>query len=130
LADKLPSHLLPDALSAALSIQDERYRADALTALADKLPEVLPDALSAALSIQDEEYRAQILKALAPRLSQIAPARLFPLWQNALHSLSRRTRPVLLQELAILVPVLFALGGEKALAEIAGAVQDVARWWR
>ncbi|WP_017714973.1 NB-ARC domain-containing protein [Kamptonema formosum] len=129
LADKLPE-VLPDALQAAQSIHDEWGRAKALSVLADKLPEVLPPALQAAQSIEDEKLRVPVLRALAPRLSQIPPARLFPLWRDALHSLSRRTRKNLLSDLGALVPVMFALGGEKALAEIAGAVQDVARWWR
>ena len=40
MADKLPPDLLPEALAAAREIQDESYRADALSSLADKLLQV------------------------------------------------------------------------------------------
>ncbi|MFN6485299.1 hypothetical protein [Nostoc sp. DedQUE02] len=131
LADKLPDVLLPQALEAALAIQDERFRAQALSALADKLPDVLlPQALEAALAIQSERFRAQALSALASGLSQMPNAKLFPLWQNTLHELSVRTRPNLLQDIKALFPVIFALGGEAATAEVARAIVDVARWWK
>ncbi|MHC5748465.1 MAG: hypothetical protein ACYTXT_42815, partial [Nostoc sp.] len=73
LVNHLPAPLkelaLKKALAAALQIQDQRYRADALTALADKLPDLLPQALATALQIQDQRYRAQALTALADKLS-------------------------------------------------------------
>ncbi|MGI2908823.1 NB-ARC domain-containing protein, partial [Tolypothrix sp. VBCCA 56010] len=72
LVNYLPPNLeklaLSKALAAARSIQSERYRADALRALAEKLPEVLPEALAAARSIQDEDSRADALRALAEKL--------------------------------------------------------------
>ncbi|WP_062291611.1 NB-ARC domain-containing protein [Nostoc piscinale] len=72
LVNYLPPNLeklaLSEALSAARSIQDERYRADALRALAGKLPELLPEALSTARSIQSESYRTFALRAIADKL--------------------------------------------------------------
>ncbi|MFN6480821.1 NB-ARC domain-containing protein [Nostoc sp. DedQUE07] len=130
LADKLPPELLLQALEATRAIQDERYRADALNALANKLPELLPEALEAAMAIQDEEYRALALSALASGLSQMPNAKLFPLWQDTLDKLCLRTRPNLLQDIKVLFPVIFALGGQAATAELARAIQDVARWWK
>ncbi|MEA5602446.1 hypothetical protein, partial [Nostoc sp. UHCC 0252] len=94
------------------------------------LPDVLPQALEAALAIRSEEYRAETLSALAPGLSQMPNAKLFPLWQDTLHELSIRTRPNLLQDIKVLFPVIFALGGEAATAEVARAIVDVARWWK
>ncbi|MEH1913458.1 hypothetical protein, partial [Nostoc sp.] len=122
--------LLPEALAAARAIQDEYSRALALRALAEKLPELLPEALAAARAIQDEYSRALALRALAFGLSQIPSTELFPLWQDTLHELSLRTRPNLLQDIKALFPVIFALGGEAATAEVARAIEDVARWWR
>ncbi|MFN6493611.1 hypothetical protein [Nostoc sp. DedQUE03] len=135
LVNYLPPNLkklaLSEALEAALAIQDEWSRAQALSALADKLPDVLlPQALEAALAIQSERFRAQALSALASGLSQMPNAKLFPLWQNTLHELSVRTRPNLLQDIKALFPVIFALGGEAATAEVARAIVDVARWWK
>ncbi|MCA1990590.1 MAG: CHAT domain-containing protein [Coleofasciculus sp. S288] len=130
LAEKLPD-VLPIALEAARAIQDESSRADALSALAPKLPEsLLPIALEAARAIQDESYRADALRALASYLSQIPEAQLISLWQETLHLLSLRTRQSLLSDLAVLVPVIFALDGQETMAETFRAIQDVARWWR
>ncbi|MGF1991785.1 MAG: NB-ARC domain-containing protein [Nostoc sp. ZfuVER08] len=131
LADKLPPELLPEALAAARAIQSEDYRAYALSALADKLPpELLPEALAAARAIQYDYSRANALSALASGLSQMPAAELFSLWQDTLHELSLRTRPNLLQDIKALFPVIFALGGEAATAELAHAIVDVARWWK
>ncbi|BAY20505.1 NB-ARC domain-containing protein [Calothrix sp. NIES-2100] len=129
LADKLPD-ILPEALAAARAIQDEDSRAKALRALADKLPDILPEALAAARAIQDEDSRAKALSALADSLSQMPSTKLLPLWQNTLYELSLRTRPVVLQDIKALFPVIFALGGEVATAEVARAIADVARWWK
>ncbi|MBD2338875.1 hypothetical protein H6G64_18025 [Calothrix sp. FACHB-156] len=72
LVNYLPPNLeklaLKEALATARAIQDEYSRADALRALADKLPEVLPEALAAARAIQDEYSRASALRALADKL--------------------------------------------------------------
>ncbi|MEH2109940.1 hypothetical protein, partial [Nostoc sp.] len=106
------------------------YRVKALSALAEKLPELLPEALAAARAIQDEDYRAKALSALASGLSQMPSTELFPLWRDTLHKLSLHTRPNLLQDIQALFPVIFALGGEAATAEIARAIVDVGRWWR
>ncbi|MEH2333556.1 hypothetical protein [Nostoc sp.] len=132
LAEKLPPELLPEALAAARAIQDESNRAKALSALAEKLPpKLLPEALAAARAIQSEYFlRALALSALASRLSQMPSTELFPLWQDTLHELSLHTRGDLLQDIKALFPVIFALGGETATAEIARAIVDVARWWR
>ncbi|MBW4500622.1 MAG: hypothetical protein KME57_13945 [Scytonema hyalinum WJT4-NPBG1] len=129
LADKLPIDLLPEALTAAKLIQDESDRAEALAALADKLPEVLPEALAAAKLIQDEYSRAQPLAALALPLSKIPTTLLFPVWGQTLHELSLRTRRNLLSDIEKLVPVIFALGGQEAIAEVSCAISNVARWW-
>ncbi|WGV27274.1 NB-ARC domain-containing protein [Halotia branconii] len=130
LATDILPEVLPEALTAARAIQDEKYRASALSALADKLPEVLPEALTAARAIQDESHRADALGALASGLSKMPNTKLFPVWQDTLDELSLRTRPNLLADIKALFPVIFALGGEVATAEVAHAIIDVGRWWK
>ena len=80
LIDKLPSDLLPQALNVALAIDSSSWgmysdfsRVKALTALADKLPEIIPSVLDAALEIQDEKDRAEALIGLADKLPEILP---------------------------------------------------------
>jgi hypothetical protein len=73
--------------------QDEWRRADALTALAERLPpELLPEALAAAREIEDEWRRADALTALAERL----PPELLPEALAAAREIKdewRRARP-------------------------------------
>ncbi|NEQ10400.1 MAG: hypothetical protein F6K37_32060 [Moorea sp. SIO4E2] len=69
----LPSSLLPEALDCARGISDEKYRADALVALAPHLPDVLPQALDCARGISDESDRAHALVALAPHFPDVLP---------------------------------------------------------
>ncbi len=60
---------LQKVLAAAREIQDESSRANALSALAEKLPpELLPEALAAARAIQNQSNRANALSALAEKL--------------------------------------------------------------
>ncbi|MEH1897274.1 MAG: NB-ARC domain-containing protein [Nostoc sp.] len=69
LTPNLQKLALQKALAAARAIQSEYSRADALSALADKLPpELLPEALTAARAIKDESNRAKALSALADKL--------------------------------------------------------------
>ena len=79
LADQLPNseplklQVLQVSFQAAQAIQSESYRAQALTALADKLPEILPKAFEAALVIQDEYARAKVLITLSDKLPEALP---------------------------------------------------------
>ncbi|OUL23253.1 hypothetical protein BV378_21420, partial [Nostoc sp. RF31YmG] len=98
-------------------------------ALAEKLLELLPEAL-AADAFEDKLDRADALSALASGLSKMPNAKLFLLWQDTVDELSVRTRSDLLSDIKALFPVIFALGGEAATAELAHAIVDVGRWWR
>ncbi|MEH1921762.1 NB-ARC domain-containing protein [Nostoc sp.] len=71
LSPNIKTIALQKALTTARAIQDEEYRADALRALADKLPEVLLEALAAARAIQDEQNRIDALRALADKLPEV-----------------------------------------------------------
>ncbi|QMS87085.1 hypothetical protein HUN01_05645 [Nostoc edaphicum CCNP1411] len=78
LVNYLPPNLqelaLQKVLAAATEIQDESSRANALSALAEKLPpELLPEALAAAKAIQSEYYCAYFLSTLADKLPDILP---------------------------------------------------------
>ena len=77
LVDYLPDNLkklaLSEALAEARQIQNEIARAQVLSALADKLPEILPEALAEARQIQFEYPRLKVLTALADKLPEILP---------------------------------------------------------
>ncbi|MEH1847880.1 MAG: NB-ARC domain-containing protein [Nostoc sp.] len=60
---------LQKALAAAKAIQNERYRASALSILGDKLPpDLLLEALTVARAIHSEQYRSYALSALGDKL--------------------------------------------------------------
>ena len=79
LAPILARDLRPRALEVALAIRDERWRTDALVALAQHLPDLLPDALQAARELQSETARAEAIAVLIPSLVQIDPSQAYEL---------------------------------------------------
>ncbi|MEH2226510.1 NB-ARC domain-containing protein, partial [Nostoc sp.] len=106
LTPNLQELALQKALAAARAIQDEDYRGYALSALAQKLPEVLPEALAAARAIQHEYFRANALSALAQKLPELLPEALAAARAiqfedsraNALSALAQKLPPELLPE--------------------------------
>jgi hypothetical protein len=134
LAPYLSSDLLCAAFAAIRDIEDESVRADTLCALAlhllpDLQSQALHDALAAIRDISDEYARTAALGTLAPRLIQIPRQDLYPMWQETLPVLARRTRRDLLTDLRALVPVIVALGGSDAITATFRAIQDVATQW-
>ena len=117
------------ALAYACQIKDSQKQAEALTKLAPHLPETLwPEALAAARSIQSEDKRA---KAFSTLLSELNPSSVnYSLWKECLEILATNNRKVVLKNISQLSPIIMALGGKEALAEIALAIQDVGRWWK
>jgi len=73
--------------------------------------------------------KSVLAAALALRLAELPRPDLYPLWDETLPLLARRTRRNLLADLRALVPVIHALGGDEAIAETFRAIQDTARWW-
>ncbi|MBD2255516.1 NB-ARC domain-containing protein [Nostoc parmelioides] len=129
LADKLPE-LLPEALAVTKAIKSDKDRLRLLKDLAEKIPpELLGEALATARAIQAEWSRFETLSTFAPYLSQIPASQLLPIWSDTLHQCSVRTRNDLLQDIEALAPVIFALGGQTAVAEVVSAILDIARWW-
>jgi hypothetical protein len=134
LAPHLPEPLLRQALEAARAIEDAGYRAEALAVLVLHLPEPLrgeasQQALEAAQIIEYSYDRARALAGLAPHLAKLPPPTLYSLWGKTLPLLAAHTRNDLLDDLRALLPVLMALGGEPAVAEVFRAVQDIGQWW-
>nr|MBD2773305.1 hypothetical protein [Iningainema tapete BLCC-T55] len=140
-------------------IQDDYYRAHALSQLAPHLPEVLEEALAAARGIQDDYYRADALSQLAPHLPEVLEEALaaargiqddyyrakvfssllsvidltsieFQLWCEILHNLSYHYRYELLGDIPKLSDAIIALGGTEALGATARAIQSVCQQWR
>ena len=86
-------------------------------------------ALTYVRQMPDGWHRAKALAGLASRLAALPRPALYPLWDETLQVLARRTRVDLLADLRALEPIIVTLGGVKAVAETFRAIQDVGRWW-
>lgn len=116
-------------MTAAQVIQEQKYCI--FSGLNDLPTDLWSEGCKAVIqNIYSAKTRSEFLNAMVLRLLEMPVNQLFPLWGNILYALSLRTRPDLLQDIKALFPVIFALGGEAATAEVARAIQDVARWWR
>lgn len=123
---------LRDALDTARQI-DAWYsdRAMALGGLAGRLDgddrkTILWEALTTALQ---HDHARFVMKILAKPFAELPPQPRRELWQAALPLLAAQRREELLDNLADLFPLVQALGGEAALAEVFCSIQDVGRWW-
>ncbi|MHC5754499.1 MAG: hypothetical protein ACYTXF_28455, partial [Nostoc sp.] len=112
------------------AIQNEWRRTEALSSFANELPTSLTLHNLVLWATEVGNSRADALNVLAFPLSNLLRSQLFPIWLDMLHEPFIRTRQDLLEDVGALVPVIFALGGEVATAEVARAILDVARWWK
>ena len=134
LAEKLQSEILYSAaLKTTRQIQSEFDRVKVLSSLTGKLPENLySEALEIALQIQDESDRAKVLRSLLNTMSSSKPKNeTYKMWLEIMKTtLSKLKRKEFQENIGVLTPVIYKLGGKDAIMEIFTAIQDVARWWR
>jgi hypothetical protein len=64
-----------------------------------------------------DQHKIKDIRTLSPFLSQLTHNQLYPLWQESLHVLARRTRKDLFIDLSKLMPVFIKLGGEQQLSK-------------
>ncbi len=112
----------------------EQDRAGVLATLLPSLSEagwakVLELAIVKMQDSGDVNFLLQVLRAAGSLVKQISPALLYPALHEILHVLAQRTRGDALVDLALLTPVISALGGEEAVAEACCAILEVGWWW-
>ncbi|MFC8512189.1 hypothetical protein [Streptomyces sp. NPDC057257] len=119
--DYLPSH----------SPHGEPHRADALTLLARRYVETgaLDAGMHCALSIPEDEERSGALAAVAESAAALPPTALLHAVRTVLSRAPTLPRSALLTDLAAFAPVLVRIGGRRAAADLADAIDDVTRWW-
>jgi hypothetical protein len=126
LTPNLPESLLPKAVELARTIESERYRASAITALTIRLPELYEEALEIARETSDESIRQSIFICLGSRIPNELHGKAADI---AREMLSGENRVFVLQRLAKKIPELYA----EALAlacEISRKVdRGSALWW-
>lgn len=133
LAGHAPEALIPELVEIAQELQEDTARAEALGALASRLPskqrdEWWAEALQLATRAKDNPLREEPLVGFVPELSRLPRESLHPLWVELLPRISAQARPKFLQKLQVLAPVLHALGGDEEMEGIVRALLEVGRW--
>jgi hypothetical protein len=117
-------------MQGALGQNQHWWQGQALSILAPHLSrESLKVAWPLALTIEARGERREALAALAEEMAKLPRDVLYPLWTEAMHRLADRARESFLNDLQALAPIILALGGADATAEIIKTIQDVGRWW-
>jgi hypothetical protein len=137
LAPHLGSPLLRQALQISRAIYTNEQRAASLTALAPHLerPEqqlALNEAvkcLSLSLTVGASHLWPEMLAVMAPHLAKVPCLSLIDAWRSIIHLSSSMGRPVLLESLIALKPVLVAQGGSLCIKETTQAIIDAGNWW-
>lgn len=131
LAPYLSEAQIDKALGEAEVSDDEGTLADALTGLAEWLPEdLLRRTFKSAQKVQREEFqRAALLTSLAARLAKVPPPERYRVWTDLIRDLANGTRVRLLKDLHSLIPLIAGLGGVEALLATGEAIEDVGRYW-
>lgn len=114
----------------ALGEHEHWWQAQALSILAPHLPqELLEVAWPLALNIETGGERRRALTALAKELAKLPHNVLYPLWAKGTRRLAIRARGNLLNDVQALAPIILALGGPQATAEVIKTIHDIGRWW-
>jgi hypothetical protein len=91
--------------------------------------DLLDEALQLVLAISNPAERSTPLEKLVTHLAHVPRPDLQRHWSQILPVLARNTRPGLLSDLALILPVIAGLGDSEALPEISGAIEDAVHWW-
>jgi hypothetical protein len=119
----LPDELLPDALAVATKVEHQFERAEALVALAPRLPDLLaPAAIKAAQGLSDPEARAVALAAFGRYLHGDRTG-LHRVWDEAVRAAARRGQVHFAQALRRFVPLIDCLAATDDNDGIAGGAQ-------
>ena len=91
--------------------------------------DIVREALGSARRMGLSQPYQMALTNLAPRLAELRPDELYPLWSEVIRDFTLIGRDDALDYVRILLPVIKALGGAEAVAEVVHAIQEVGRWW-
>lgn len=105
---------------------DKEY---ALKQVEEEIENIIERILQAARATQNEEFRAEAFKDFSIKASILPQSVLSMIWQMILLHLGQCTRPQALIDIAALMPVIYRLGGKKAVRDTFLAVQTVSIWW-
>jgi len=128
--------VLAEALRAARAIQAESARADAILAVAERLPpdvhdlhyEVWQMACHMANGVNSSQFISLAASGWLD-LSRAAGKSETQMVSDTLNAFAPAGRPQLLRIIEALLPVIHRLGGERAVRETARAIIDTAKWW-
>ena len=129
-----PFDLQKVALRMAVNIPSPTGQALALAGLAQYLPvrlrqKVLRLAALQVPRIPDGTRRAEVLRSIVASSESLPADCVCRAWADVLHRSANATRQDFLNDLVAVAPIVWRLGGERALIQTFRAIQDVGRWW-
>jgi hypothetical protein len=134
LAPHIPEELLKLMLDAAWSIAAAHYRVQVWKVFLPSLSQtgwaiVLDLIMAQMCKTGDADFALHMLKAADAPMLQSSSAQFYPIVHEVLRLLAQRERRDTLPDLALLAPVVYLLGGEKAITEMFEATLEVGCWW-
>lgn len=120
-------------LKIAHEVKDDHPQA--LAAVALLLPEqdrakALQEALAIILQTTNDWERQRDLKDFLPQLMTLAPPSLYGIWSTTLREFFlTHSRKEMMITLAVMIPIIGALGGRNALERTTKALREVTAWW-
>jgi len=136
LAPRLGKTQLSEALDIVRSIKDRAKRAQVLEALVSlsSLSQtgwaIVLDLIMAQMrKTGNADFALHMLKAADSPILQSSSAQFYPIVHEVLRLLAQRERRDTLLDLALLAPVVYLLGGEKAVTEMFEATLEIGCWW-
>lgn len=127
LHETLRQTIAKETLIAARQMDDgDETKLRVLESLATYLPEEI---FEEATKIPYNNYRMELIVSLTPHLIILPKQQIYLNLKKALQYLCLRTRPQLLSDITSLVPIINALGSEKAIQDTWLAYETVSAWW-
>jgi hypothetical protein len=122
LPDSLESQDVKDAVKDSVStpVRNLSHNSDKETK--NKKSSRIPEDLLNILTVNNIEEQTKAFNQL-PRI------KLYSLWQDSLNNIIESSRKEALEDLGLLAPVIFYLGGDHAIETAFHAVQTVEQWW-
>ncbi|MFO7661348.1 MAG: hypothetical protein R6X18_02020 [Chloroflexota bacterium] len=131
----LPQESLDELSTIAATIEDERWRMEALLALlpyllsVEKRQKIALNVLGLALTLDSLNARTAALRDLGPHLLDVPKDLWAKVLQDLFHRSARRTRENLLFDIGSLIPVLGGAEASDLAWEINQVIVDVTSWW-
>ena len=128
MAQHLPEHLWDTAIDITRTIQDDAYRASALSAMAQHLPEHLWERTQEIIwSFSDRYYKASALSGYLPYLKKRDITLIK--WSEIINALAYQDRKQLLLNFAKLQLIIIELSDKETFMSTLNVIDEIHKQW-